>query len=95
MPQVNRELSAGRKNAGELTGSTLTWDDVDEIRYRYAQGGVTMASLAREFGVTKQNVHCVVRMKTWKLEHRPSCGDCSRWLNREGLCPVCSIIRGE
>lgn len=63
---------AAKKNAGERTGSKLTWSQVEEIRARYADGGITMTALASEFGVTKENVQCIVRLKTWKPEHRPS-----------------------
>lgn len=44
----------------------LTWDTVEEIRTRYAVGGVTQVQLAKEFGVTQPDIHEIVRRKSWK-----------------------------
>lgn len=55
----------GVANRGERHGlSKLTQAQVDEIRARAARGE-TQRSLARTFGVTFQNIHCIVRNKSW------------------------------
>lgn len=43
----------------------LTDDDVHEIRRRFAYGGVSLASLGREFGVTPQMIGHIVRRSNW------------------------------
>lgn len=45
--------------------SILTQEKVDEIRRRYAAGGIPMRVLAEEFGVINQTIWCVIRRKTW------------------------------
>lgn len=41
-------------------------EQADEIRYRYAAGGVTIETLAAEFGVGQKTVHDVLICKSWK-----------------------------
>lgn len=56
----------GTDPRGERHGmAKLTEHDVREIRRRYAVGGVSQASLGREFGVTQRSVSYVVRRVTW------------------------------
>ena len=43
----------------------LTAAQVREIRRRYAAGGVTMAQLAAEYGVTHMAISYIVRRVTW------------------------------
>lgn len=43
----------------------LTSDQVQQIRTRYAAGGVTQKQLAEEFGVARSQIWRVVRMKGW------------------------------
>jgi len=45
--------------------SKLTEDKVRELRSRYAAGGVTCISLAREFGVSRQTANDAVLRKIW------------------------------
>lgn len=54
-------------SGGERNGrAKLTWDDVREIRQRYAEGGVSYSGLARQFGVDKTAIAGVVSGHTWK-----------------------------
>lgn len=50
----------------DRTISKLTEADVREIRIAYADGGVTQQELGDRFHVTFQNIHSIVRRKTWK-----------------------------
>lgn len=45
--------------------SKLTEQKVREIRRRYA-AGENQCSIARSFGVTNQNIGCIVRRETWR-----------------------------
>ena len=52
--------------AGELNGnSRLTEDPVKEIRNRYLPYKVTLKTLAEEYGVSKVNIHYIVKGKMW------------------------------
>jgi hypothetical protein len=52
---------------GEINGaSKLTAKDVQEIRRRYAAGGITYAELGQEYGVTGINIGYIVRGQSWK-----------------------------
>jgi hypothetical protein len=52
--------------SGERHGcAKLTAVQVQEIRDRYAAGGVTQTSLAAEFGVTQAAVYKILHRKTW------------------------------
>jgi hypothetical protein len=52
---------------GEQHGrARLNWNQVREIRQRYAAGDETYASLGREFGVSDANVRAIVKGWTWK-----------------------------
>lgn len=44
----------------------LVRTQVQEIRERYAAGGITQEALAAEFGVTTLTIGNIVRRKTWK-----------------------------
>ena len=56
---------------GERNGhARLTWDEVEEIRLAW-RSGATQASLAREHGIGKTQVHNIVAGKSWREEWRP------------------------
>ena len=44
----------------------LTDDDVREIRFRYAAGGVSQSALGQEYGVTQPMIGYIVRRELWK-----------------------------
>jgi len=44
----------------------LNWDQVRDIRARYAAGGIRQIDLAREYGVTQPNIGDIVRGNTWR-----------------------------
>jgi DNA-binding XRE family transcriptional regulator len=46
--------------------SKLNDDKVREIRSRYSDGGVTMESLAKEFGVSRKTLSKAIEGKTWR-----------------------------
>ena len=57
----------GRTAVGERHGnSKLTTSQVEEIRQRYASGGVSQTALGAEFGVTQANISAVVRFVSRK-----------------------------
>jgi len=52
---------------GERHGNAkLTEAAVQDIRTRYAAGGVSQPQLAREYGVTMRVIWMVIHRKTWK-----------------------------
>lgn len=56
----------GTAPVGERNGQAkLRKKDVAEIRKRYTVGNETHRSLAREFGVSHQNINDIVRGKLW------------------------------
>ena len=58
---------SARGRRGERHGcAVLTWQQVDEIRARYAAGGVMQRELAAEFGVARQAIGYVIRGKLWR-----------------------------
>ena len=48
-----------------VPGHKLTADQVRNIRARYAAGGVTLASLGMEHGVSKNLIHQIVHRRAW------------------------------
>lgn len=46
-------------------GTKLTWAKVREIRMARKELNITMPTLAKEFGVTRQTIGHIVRRKTW------------------------------
>ena len=51
---------------GRATGAKLTWDQVVEIRSRYAAGGITQVELGLEFGVGSGTISEIILGKVWK-----------------------------
>ena len=49
----------------ENGNSKLTDDDVQDIRARYAEGGVSLRALAKEYGVNFTHVSRIVNRKIW------------------------------
>lgn len=66
-PEKDAKVSNASKGLrGECNGrSKLTWARAEELRQRYAAGGITHRALARELGVAKSTVGRVVRGATW------------------------------
>jgi aspartate oxidase len=46
--------------------SKLTKQQVQEIRTRYAQGGISMQALGAQYDVTASNVCSIVHKYTWR-----------------------------
>lgn len=73
--QNNSDRSAkGRSNPlrGEsVKTSNLTADTVVAIRELYAEGGHTIYSIAEQYGVNPQQVHVLIRGKTWRTAGGP------------------------
>jgi len=62
-----KAVVASIKRHGEQDGqSKLTREQVNEIRRRYAGGGVTYRALGEEFGTSRENIYKVIKGKTWK-----------------------------
>ena len=60
-------VEKGRQSRGEEIGiSKLTEDNVKEIRSRYAATSVSMAGLAKDYGVRRRTIKRAIRRKTWK-----------------------------
>lgn len=62
---VNDAISRGRLRPYGMA-QKLTLDDVNDIRQRYAAGGVSQRELARVFGVTQPMIGKVVRGECWR-----------------------------
>lgn len=57
---------------GERSGTAkLTWAHVDEIRQRYAQGGISMKRLGDAYGVGAPTIYRIVRGHRWRKEFSP------------------------
>jgi hypothetical protein len=64
--RVKGRMAATRAR-GEANGfSKLTAEKVREMRRRYAEGSVTQAQLARDYGISPANVSLVVNRLRWK-----------------------------
>lgn len=60
-------VDRGRNNKGEVTGtSVLTEGEVLQIREKWATRKYRQKDLGREFGVTQNTIHKVVRRVTWQ-----------------------------
>lgn len=65
-PPVQSVVS--KRACGERHGmAKLRVADVEEIRRRYALGGITQAALGREFGVSQPTVGEIVRGEKWRI----------------------------
>jgi hypothetical protein len=49
----------------ENSNSKLTWEQVEQIRTRYAQGNLTQTCLAKMYGITQANISAIVLNKIW------------------------------
>lgn len=59
-------LQLRRSHSGDKSSSAkLTWDQVREIRRRYAAGGATQQALADEYGITLGTICPLINGKTW------------------------------
>lgn len=60
-----------RRLHGDRNGrAKLSWDDVREIRRRYAAGGVSQTQLAKEFGVRQCQISEIIRGVSWIEPHK-------------------------
>lgn len=46
--------------------SKVTESEVQEIRRRYAQGGISQRKLGKQYGISGDAVNKIVNFKTWK-----------------------------
>jgi len=60
----------------------VTARQVDEIRVRYAAGGVTQQALADEYGLTQSAISAIVRRRSWSQQPVPFQGDLPYHPNR-------------
>jgi lambda repressor-like predicted transcriptional regulator len=62
----HRQHARWESRAGERSNSAkLTTQRVNEIRSRYQAGGVTLRSLAAEYGVHNSTIERVLKGRTW------------------------------
>jgi len=54
------------KSGEESNLSKLTWSQVRKIREMFLTGFYTYAEVAKEFGITRQNVSLIVRQLIWR-----------------------------
>lgn len=64
-PTIKR-ISYEQVMGEQCAHSKLTESIVRDIREKYAAGGVSMAQLAKEYGVHKDTVCAVMRRRTWR-----------------------------
>ena len=67
MPNSERAKRAGENNGD----ARLTWEIVEEIRRRYAEGGTSTRKLGKLYGITGQHVSKIITLKKWKPELKP------------------------
>lgn len=48
--------------------TNLTWDNVREIRWRYARGRTSQQALADEFGISRESVGHIIRNERWVVD---------------------------
>jgi hypothetical protein len=48
-------------------GAKLTWEQVNEMRARYAAGGTSYSRLARQYGVSAGHIGGIIRRKFWPI----------------------------
>lgn len=63
---MRRKGRARDPNGERASGARLTADQVQDIRVRYAAGGVSQSALARAYGVDSKTVNAIVRRKAWQ-----------------------------
>jgi len=64
---MDDKVFKGRQANGEtFASSKLTQEQVDAIRRKYANGGVTQQALADEFGTTQCNISHICLRRIWK-----------------------------
>ena len=77
-----RALILQARNCGEYAGNAkLTWKKVRSIR-KQANAGIERSVLAKNFGVTKENIGYIVTGVTWKEEKSDEEENSERHSNR-------------
>ena len=61
-------MAESRKIQGVKSGRVLTFSDAQEIRSRYCALGVTIISLANEFGVAHTTIERIIYWQTYRKE---------------------------
>lgn len=59
-------VKGGRASGERNAHAKLTADKVRTIRERYAQGGISLNTLGREYGVSKVTIYHIVTCRIWK-----------------------------
>lgn len=63
----SKERQPRRDNQGAKNPrAKLSETEVRELRTRYANGGISMAALAREYGISTGYVHNIISRRTWR-----------------------------
>jgi hypothetical protein len=63
-------LHPERHSRGEQAGGAkLTWEQVREVRRKYASGSVSMRSLARSLAVSHSTIREIINGSSWKEEN--------------------------
>ncbi len=68
------------------TWTSLTWDQVDQIRKLYAEGELSSEKIGERFGIYRSSVMDIVYNRTWKPENDPrrEQRDASKYLMKRG-----------
>jgi hypothetical protein len=63
---VSRKYIERMPRGAQVNTCKLSEDQVREIRRRYSAGGTSFGKLAAEYAVSKFNIACIIKRKTWK-----------------------------
>ncbi len=76
------------------TWTSLTWDQVDQIRKLYAEGELSSEKIGERFGIYRSSVMDIVYNRTWKPENDPrrEQRDASKYLMKRGG-GICKTIK--
>tara|TARA_R110002012_G_C11563590_1_gene603624 strand:- start:416 stop:1150 length:735 start_codon:yes stop_codon:yes gene_type:complete len=65
--EAKQKMSEARSGENNHN-SVVTWEIVREMRTRYAEGGISLRKLAKEYGVSLGCVKHIIKNRTWREE---------------------------
>jgi hypothetical protein len=70
--QADKAAKGRQAQGSQVSGAKLTWETVREIRHQWSESeNLTMAALAEQYGVSRQNIGFIVRGETWREPTMP------------------------
>lgn len=67
MPKETKDKLSVSHKSEDSSKAKLTWEDVNQIRYKFLKENISIKDLTKEYDVSRWTIYNILKEKTWKI----------------------------